>query len=97
MFFLDASSTQLSLAFKPTVDPAVYGQNYDIPHPWANYSLTAVAPANTAFIKVEFAEPAGTGTVWFDNAVLIPEPSTVALVISGLAVLGVWTKRARRS
>jgi hypothetical protein len=89
IFFLDAGSNQLAESFQPTVDPAVYGQNYDIPHPWSTYTLTAVAPANTTQVKVEFAEPNGTGSVWFDNAVLtvVPEPSALALVVGGLLPL----------
>jgi len=96
IFFLDSSSNQLAESFQPTVDPAVYGPNYDIPHPWSNYTLTAVAPLNTALVKVEFAEPNGTGTVWFDNAVLtaVPEPSTFALV--GMCVLAPLLMRRRK-
>jgi hypothetical protein len=77
----------------------VYGQNYDAPHPWSNYALTAVAPANTTQVKVEFAEPNGTGTVWFDNAVLtvVPEPSTLALVAGSLvSLLGYRFRRGNR-
>lgn len=99
MFFLDASSNQLSESFQPTVDPAVYGQNYDIPHPWSNFTLTAVAPADTAEVKVELAEPNGTGTVWFDNAVLtvVPEPNSLALVIGSLlSLLGYRSQRGHR-
>jgi hypothetical protein len=98
MFFLDASSTQLAQSIQPTIDPAVYGQNYDIAHPWSSYTLSAVAPANTAFIKVEFASPNGTGTVWFDNAVLtaVPEPSILAMLAAGsLGLLG-WRRSFRR-
>jgi len=91
IIFLDSGDSQLSESIQSTVDPAVYGQNYDIAHPWSQYSLTAVAPSDTAFVKVEFAEPNGTGTVWFDNAVLtvVPEPSTVGiLAVGGVAMLG---------
>jgi hypothetical protein len=79
----------LSESFLATVDPAVYGNNYDIPHPWSNFTLTAVAPIDTALVKVELAEPNGTGTVWFDNADLevVPESSTLALVAVGLVSL----------
>lgn len=96
MFFMDSNTNQLVEDFRSTVDPAVYGQNYDIPHPWTNYTLVATAPADTAFVKVELAEPNGTGTVWFDDAVLtaIPEPSTVALV--GLSVFaGMFIRRRK--
>jgi hypothetical protein len=68
--FLDATASPLAAHVHSTVDPAVYGQNYDIPHPWSNYTMTAIAPAGTAQIKVEFAEPNGTGSVWFEDAVL---------------------------
>ena len=96
MFFLDAGNNQLSGSFKPTVDPVVYGQNFDIAHPWSHYTLTATAPANTTQIKVEFAEPNGTGSVWFDNAVLtaVPEPSTLALV--GFSLLATVLIRRRK-
>ena len=96
MFFLDAGNNQLSGSFKPTVDPVVYGQNFDIAHPWSHYTLTATAPANTTQIKVEFAEPNGTGSVWFDNAVLtaVPEPSTLALV--GFSLLAGHVYQAHR-
>jgi hypothetical protein len=71
--FLDSSGTQIgATVVHSTVDPAVYGQNYDIPHPWASYSESATAPAGTAQVKVEFAEPNGTGSVWFENADLEP-------------------------
>jgi glucosylceramidase len=74
LIFLDASTNELALAARPTVDPAVYGQNYDIPHPWANYTLTAIAPAATTQVKVEFVST-GSGSVWFDNASLIASES----------------------
>jgi glucosylceramidase len=70
-FFLDSNTNPLATHVQPTVDPAAYGtNNYDIPHPWNNYSLTATAPSGTTQIKVEFAAPNGTGSVWFENAVL---------------------------
>ncbi len=79
LIFLDSITNELSAFARGTVDPAVYGPNYDIPHPWANYTLSAVAPAGTAFVKVEFAAPTGTGSVWFENAVLLEETITVVL------------------
>jgi glucosylceramidase len=71
MFFLDDSNAQAGQAVRGTVDPAVYGLNSDIPHPWESYTLTATAPAGTTQVKVEFAEPYGEGSVWFENAVLL--------------------------
>lgn len=99
LFFLDSGNNQLGpTVIQPTVDPAVYGQNYDIPHPWAAYSVTATAPEGTTQVKVEFAEPHGTGSVWFENAVLtIPEPGTLSLAAAGTALLLAFNRRTRRS
>ena len=88
MFFLDDSDAELGQATRNTVDPAVYGDNYDIPHPWENYSLSATTPAGTAKIKVELAANNATGSVGFDNAVLvIPEPAAASLAVLGWVVL----------
>ncbi len=100
LFFLDSGNSQLgATVIQPTVDPAVYGQNFDIPHPWAAYSVTATAPDGTAQIKVEFAEPHGTGSVWFENASLtvVPEPGTPALAAAAAALLWAHSRRNRRS
>ena len=99
IFFLDAGNNQLSESVQPTVDPAVYGENYDIAHPWSSYTLTAQAPAATAFVEVEFAEPNGTGTVWFDNAVLtvVPEPSSLAMLATGSVALLGFRRSFRRA
>ena len=92
MFFQDSSGAELLRAERNTVDPAVYGNNYDIAHPWASYSLDAIAPAGTTQIKVEFASnnPGGVGgAIWFENAVLtqVPEPGAAALLALGSALL----------
>jgi hypothetical protein len=99
LFFLDSGNNQLGpTVIQPTVDPAVYGQNYDIPHPWASYSVTAIAPEGTTQVKVEFAEPHGTGSVWFENAELtVPEPGTLSLAAAGTALLLAFNRRTRRS
>jgi hypothetical protein len=94
LFFYDSTGTnQLGpTVVKPTVDPAVYGQNYDIAHPWAPYSVTATAPPGTAQIKVEFAEPNGTGSVWFENADLeasIPYPVIANVTPDGTILMQV--------
>jgi hypothetical protein len=96
MFFLDDANTELDVATRNTVDPAVYGENYDIPHPWESYSLTATAPAGTTKIKVELAANNATGSVGFDNVVLlVPEPTTAGLLALGSVLLLGY--RSRRS
>jgi len=77
MFFLDSTNGVISEVSRLTVDPAEYGTNYDIAHPWSNYTLVATSPADTAFVKVEFAcnESIATpgfasGSVGFDDASL---------------------------
>jgi hypothetical protein len=80
MIWLNGSGTEIGNATWNTVDPAVYGQNYDIPHPWASYSHSATAPVGTTQIKVEFAANNATGSVWFENAVLTPEPATLTIL-----------------
>jgi hypothetical protein len=97
LFFLDAGNNVLASTNPVIVAPA----NYDTGKPWANYSMSILAPAGTTQVKTEFAMNGQEGgTVWFDNAVLtaIPEPSTVVLAIGGLAILGSHlVRRNRRS
>lgn len=70
MIFLDDSDVEVGTATAYTVNPAAYGGNYDIPHPWASYILSAIAPAGTSQVKVEFSCNPGTGSIWFENATL---------------------------
>ncbi len=82
MIFLDSSTNTLSTATRNTVDPAVYGPNYDIAHPWASYSLTTNAPAGTTQLRVEFASnngPGVGGSIWFENADLEPSVAYPAI------------------
>lgn len=93
MFFLDEFDAEVGQVSRNTVDPAVYGDNYDIPHPWETYSLTGTAPVGTTQIKVELTANNATGSVGFDNADLqaIPEPATLGLL--GLSGLALWIRR----
>ncbi len=90
MYFLN-NATLLGSASRNTVDPAVYGNNYDIPHPWTAYTLNGTAPAGTTEIRVEFAANNATGSIWFEDASLtvsaVPEPSSAALLGLGAALL----------
>ena len=75
LIWMDSSQTNaLGTNSMFTVDPAVYGTGaYDVPHPMANYSMIATAPAGTAFVQVEFSSrmPGGVGgSITFDNALL---------------------------
>ena len=61
---------------RPTLNPPDYGEGLDMPHPWAKYTLTAVAPAGTTQVKVEFMST-GTGSIWYENAVLSEQVTSV--------------------
>lgn len=94
LYFMSSDSTLLGSASRNTVDPAVYGPHYDIPHPWESYSLSAVAPEGTTAVKVEFAANNATGSIWFENAALnvsaVPEPSSWLLMgLGSMALLGI--------
>ena len=105
MFFLDETEAELDQATRLTIDPAVYGGGYDIPHPWETYSLIATAPVGTTQIKVEFtsqesshpgSEVYATGSVGFDDAslIVVPEPGVVGLLCLGsLVLLGYRSRR----
>jgi hypothetical protein len=69
LFFLNTADNEVGSADRPTVNPPDYGGELDAPHPWANYSLTAIAPAGTTQVKVEFMSDE-TGSIWYENAVL---------------------------
>jgi len=76
MMWLDPSGAQISQSQLKIIDPA----NYDTGVPWTNFSLTAAAPTGATQVKVEFANYDGQGSVWYDNAVLTPEPATLAIL-----------------
>jgi hypothetical protein len=73
LFFLD----QNGLGLQTNIMSVTTGITaYDTGLPWSNYVVSATAPAGTAQIKVEFASQSGSGTVWFDNAVLTAPVTT---------------------
>ena len=83
MIWQDSLGAELGRAARNTVDPAVYGWTYDTAHPWANYVLTATAPVGTTQVKVEFMSNNGEstgGSIYFENAVLTPEPATLTIL-----------------
>ena len=83
IFFLDASDAVLDTQVAVTADPSGYDTQVD----WHNVTLTAIAPVGTTQIKIELACASGQGTVWFDNAVLVPEPATMAIFGLGLLLI----------
>jgi hypothetical protein len=66
LIFMDSTNGVVMQTNKATVNAVAY----DVLWPWSNYTLVATAPLRSTQVKVEFAEPNGTGTVRFDNAVL---------------------------
>jgi hypothetical protein len=98
LIWLDGSDVVIGSASMNTVDPAVYGENYDIPHPMQKYSLYSQAPVGAVSVQVEFAsamDPGVGGSITFDNAYLeiVPEPATLGLL--GLSGLALWFVRRR--
>lgn len=76
LWFLDANNATISSNFVNTTD-SLYnssngglGDKYDVGVPYQNWTNAATSPAGTKFLKVELCNPNGTGSAWFDNAVL---------------------------
>lgn len=75
-------------------ESAHHGQpGYDAGLPWANYSVSGMAPAGTAVVRVMLGTWGEGGTARFDNAVLevIPEPATLMLL--GLGAMALRRRR----
>ena len=91
LFFLDASGTNILSEAITIVTTAIAA--YDVGLPWSNYTVTAVSPPGTAFVKSELASQSGTGTVFFDDASLtnasaatnpvVPPPNLSNLLTNG--------------
>jgi endoglucanase len=83
LIFLNASSVGLETNVVDTTDSLHNSSNgglgdiYDIGVPWQEWSNSAVSPAGTTQVKVEFAGYGG-GTCWFDNAVLLESSALIA-------------------
>jgi hypothetical protein len=90
--FYNASNTELSSSYVDTTpgNPATV-------LPWTDYSVTATAPVGTT--QVQGTIYATDGTVLFDNAVLIvvPEPSTLAMLATGSVALLSLRRSFRRT
>jgi hypothetical protein len=84
LIFLNASSVGLATNVVDTTDSLHNSSNgglgdmYDVGVPWQEWTNSAVSPAGTTQIKVEFAGYGG-GSCWFDNAVLIESNNLPAL------------------
>ena len=82
LWFLDANSDILSSNIVETClsvnNPALGIALYDVGVPYQEWTNSAVSPAGTTQVKVEFAGYGG-GSCWFDNAVLIESNGSPAL------------------
>lgn len=77
LIFLDASSTEISRNVVRTTDSihneynGGLGDKFDVGVVMQHWTNSAISPAGTAFVKVEFeATGDNGGNCWFDNAVL---------------------------
>jgi lysophospholipase L1-like esterase len=87
MFFLDSSNNILSESVSD-VTTAITANAQGLP--WQQYTLTAISPPGTAYVKVELASESYSedygveyaGTVFFDNAVLTSKASATTYIPS---------------
>ncbi len=80
LIFLDGSDTVIRQDVQHTAE-------YVASQPWTPFSMTSIAPAGTAQVKVEFATWGARGSVLWENAVLVvPEPGSLSFM-GGLALL----------
>jgi len=96
LIFLDASSTEISRNVVRTTDSlhneynGGLGDQFDVGVVMQRWTNSAVSPAGTTFVKVEFeATGANGGNCWFDNAELTSPlvPPVIANIYPNGAVL----------
>jgi endoglucanase len=86
--FMDADNDDLLVT---SLDCAASITNYDTGLPWVHYAFAAVSPPGTAKAKIQFS-CTGSGTVFFDNAVLTSFTPTLLAAIQGTnAITLVWS------
>ena len=63
--------------------------------PYQNFTNVATSPAATKYVKVELGNPTGTGSAWFDNAVLTApnNPPVIANLYPDGSVLLQYTNK----
>jgi hypothetical protein len=93
--FMDASGSQIEYFDAPDIYSA------DGLDTWLSITVTGTAPANATQIRVDVMEIGyfgnSSGSIFFDDLSLIPEPSPFVLVsISSLAGFWLWPRRKNR-
>jgi hypothetical protein len=68
MIWLDATNAEISRNVVNTTDSIHNPDQYDVGVVYANWTNIATAPIGTKVLKVELANPVGTGSTFFDNA-----------------------------
>lgn len=86
LFFLDTDGGELA-SITQTITESIHNPDlYDWGVVYQSWTLGATAPPGTSQGKVEFANPVGAGSIWFDNAVLT-EQTTQHVIASGTTLL----------
>jgi hypothetical protein len=79
--FYDAGGTDpVNMVGFAELSPHFAQPGYDTGLPWANYNISGLAPAGTVTVRAMLGTWGEGGTARFDNAVLTPEPATLAIL-----------------